>query len=126
MNYQENKEYFQEAYKSRYKYLKENKRCVMCTKQDERTLNGMCRCSECATKNKLFQRKHYQKRKGCSCAMTPEVKKESVKQRYWYRKSHKRCTTCSNRDERTLNGYSRCERCAATMRLRYTKKGEDR
>jgi hypothetical protein len=59
MNWQDDKDYFKAAYKSRYKMLRKEKRCVMCTNQDERTLNGKCRCEKCHMKDKMYQHKRY-------------------------------------------------------------------
>ena len=48
---------------------------------------------------------------------------------YKYLKSQKLCVDCSNQDERTLRGLSRCAKCAERQKrynLRYAREREDR
>lgn len=55
-DYQSNKGYFHQKYHERYMKLRSESRCVQCGGQDERTLQGYCRCTKC-TQKELKQKK---------------------------------------------------------------------
>ncbi len=55
------KAYFAEKAHNRYLMLRDSKRCVMCSKRDERTLAGKTRCAECTEKQNALQRIYYRK-----------------------------------------------------------------
>lgn len=67
----------------------ETKTCIKCGKQDERTLAGRRKCTEC---QKLENERVYARRK--------------------YRKEHKQCIYCAEVDRDTLGGKKLCRRCA--------------
>ena len=73
-----------------YEQLKEQKKCIICRKQDERTLSGKVLCSNCARKGVERQRK---KRAEC-------------------REKHK-CAWCGAPTDRKANGnyYMFCKKC---------------
>ena len=141
MTKEERKDYAHESYKFRYKILKDEKRCVSCSKQDERTLNGFSRCEECAEKERAWHTNYYQKNKKPSQtrkpvqrkprakkkpSMTPEEKKADMHRRYIEMrdllKSQCKCVHCKIQDERTLQGFWYCEKCATDAKVRTIKR----
>ena len=67
-------------------------RCVLCGKQDERTLAGQALCSKCAEKQRQY--------------------KQKLKEQH-------RCIQCGGQDERTIAGKTRCEFCSKNAKLLY-------
>ena len=70
-------------------------RCVLCGKQDERTLSGYAICDKCAEKQSQY--------------------KQKLKEQH-------RCTQCGGQDERTIAGKTRCEFCFKNAKLLYREK----
>ena len=70
-------------------------RCVLCGKQDERTLSGYAICNKCAEKQRQY--------------------KQKLKEQH-------RCTKRGERDERTLAGKTNCAFCSKKAKLLYREK----
>jgi hypothetical protein len=51
--------------------------------------------------------------------MTSKENKEYQKARRQFLMINKRCANCSAKDERTLDGYTLCKRCATKQKERY-------
>lgn len=79
-----------EPWKEIYIMRKNEKCCVSCGKQDERTLKGYVQCECCASRTYEAQNK---RRKRLS--------------------SEHRCISCGKQDERTLKGHTLCEYCVS-------------
>ena len=96
---------------------REQKRCIRCGTQDERTLRGLCRCEKCA--EKLADYKSRRKENG-----TGPSNGYRDKYRAKCRDEH-RCIDCGKQDERTLGGHPNCAVCHAKrseMQKRYREK----
>lgn len=87
--------------------MKEQHRCNVCGRQDERTLKGMVKCAICAERDKAS----YRRRK----ELHPEVfQKKNAEQQLWrkqLRENHL-CVDCSKQDAFTLGGRPKCAACA--------------
>ena len=70
-------------------------RCVLCGKQDERTLSGYAICNKCAEKQRQY--------------------KQKLKEQH-------RCIQCGEQDERTLAGKTNCAFCSKKAKLLYREK----
>lgn len=66
--------------------------CVECGRQDERTLSGRWLCTECAGKLSIYQKEKRQ-----------------------YLKTSGRCARCGSKDARTMTGKTMCGECASRL-----------
>ena len=101
---------------------REQKRCIRCGTQDERTLRGLCRCEKCAEKLADYKsRRNKSRRKENG---TDPSNGYRDKYRAKCREEH-RCIDCGKQDERTLSGHPNCAVCHAKrseMQKRYREK----
>lgn len=89
----------------------QERRCVICGRQDERTLTGRVHCLECYRKKQA--RRPRQKR-------TPEQQEiENESRREWEarRVELQLCAKCGAKDKNTVNGHRLCLRCTAMKRV---------
>lgn len=89
------------------KRMRQEKRCVNCGKQDERTLAGKTRCQTCA------ERDSFRWKERMDAAPQKRVVKNIAQQewRKMLRESHL-CVDCKKQDAYTLNGHARCFECS--------------
>lgn len=73
-------------YSQKYKNAKEQHRCVICLKQDERTIKGKIHCVECAQKAKERQKEVYKQNKAYYRAKSAE--------QYLRNRENNLCTAC--------------------------------
>lgn len=102
--------------KMRYKERKENKLCVRCNKQDERTLNGGALCQKCVDEKR-------EERKNCSEEERKRINEANDK----YKKkciAQNRCKRCGKQDAYTLTGKTHCYECTQKI-SEYHKKYEN-
>lgn len=85
---------------------KESHQCVVCGKQDERTLAGKIRCAECTERERKLRH------------MRTSV--------YERRKAGHECVRCGKQDARTLRGLTKCEKCTQKIKIAEFKRTENR
>ena len=104
-----------------YQKRVDEKRCVQCGEQDERTLSGRVYCVKCAAV-------HYKNPK----VRTPEMRdRENADKREWARmaKAKQICVKCGRKDKYTVSGKNHCLYCSTKINtrsreLRATVKGD--
>ena len=95
---------------------KDNKLCVECGKQDNRTLQGLTRCTECSERAKEYYKR-------CKEKNPDSFKNKNADKQKWrelLRKNHL-CLDCKKMDAYTLNGRPKCAECAEKDALRHKK-----
>lgn len=120
------------SYNARKQRFREEKRCINCGAQDERTLAGRVLCEACKDKETVRRNKLSQawREKGlcvwCGKPAAPGYKlceacRGRSKERFEARKANHVCIYCGTQDEKTLSGYTMCENCLETHALNNAK-----
>ena len=101
---------------------REQKRCIRCGAQDERTLRGLCRCEKCAKKLADYKSRRNKSRRKENGTDPSNGYRDKYREKC--REEH-RCIDCGKQDERTLSGHPNCTVCQAKrieMQKRYREK----
>lgn len=96
-----------EARKRWRERMRQEKRCMNCGKQDDKTLAGRSKCAVCARKDNQRGKEHLD--------ANPEKRSEKnieKRERYQWLKTNHLCIDCKQQDAYTLNGRARCFECA--------------
>ena len=102
--YDKNKEQILNSAKAKKEYLRTNKRCTKCQRQDAYTLNGRLLCAECAQKANEYNKSKRDKAKAA----------ERQKSNYNLLKEKGICTRCGKR--KAENGITVCSICREKLR----------
>lgn len=87
---------------------KQERRCVVCGRQDERTLNCLTRCKECTEHYKQY----YQKRRTDHPEVFATINDDN-KAWYYALKANHVCVKCRGQDAYTLGGRPYCAECTS-------------
>lgn len=93
--------------KEKRKIRRESRVCIICGKQDARTLKGYCRCKKCAKRHNEMNKANYSANRE-KAAQYQKARRERLK-------AEGLCIVCGR--EKAVDGHSLCQHCLDRLRI---------